>query len=58
VVVNFISIDDEYAVDRTTADGDVIAYVTAYKTTKELGGNEAVAGRTFAKYMTEGATSL
>jgi hypothetical protein len=58
VVVNFISADDEYTVDRTTADGDIIAYATAYKTTRELGGDEAVAGLTFTKYILEqGATA-
>jgi hypothetical protein len=57
-VVNFISVDDEYAVDRTTTDIDIVEYVTAYKATKELGGNDAVAGLTFAKYIAEkGATS-
>jgi hypothetical protein len=53
VVVNFVSVDDEYAVDRTTADIDIIEYATAYKTTKELGGNDAVAGLTFARYIAE-----
>jgi hypothetical protein len=58
VVVTFISIADEYAVDRTTADGDIIAYATTYKATRELGGDEAVAGLTFTKYIAEkGATS-
>jgi hypothetical protein len=53
VVVTFISIADEYAMDRTTADIDIVEYVTAYKATKELGGAEAVAGLTFAKYIAE-----
>jgi hypothetical protein len=51
--MTFISIADEYAVDRTTADIDIIEYATAYKTTKELGGNDAVSGLTFAKYISE-----
>jgi hypothetical protein len=53
MVVSFLSVDDEYAVDRTTADIDIIEYATAYKTTKELGGSDAVAGLTFAKYLAE-----
>jgi hypothetical protein len=58
VVTNFVSADDEYAVDRTTADGDIIAYATTYRATKELGGDEAVSGLTFAKYTAEkGATA-
>jgi hypothetical protein len=53
VVASYISLGDEYAVDRTTADIDIVEYTTAYKATKELGGNDAVSGLTFAKYISE-----
>jgi hypothetical protein len=58
VVASYISLGDEYVLDRTAADRDIVDYVIAYRATRELGGDDAVAGMTFAKCISEkGATS-
>jgi hypothetical protein len=53
VATSYVSLGDEYVLDRTVSDADIVDYIIAYRATRELGGDEAVAGLTFAKSMAE-----
>lgn len=50
---SYILSGDEYALDHTESSGDVIAYAAMFNATRDLGGNEAVADLTFAKFLAE-----
>ncbi len=53
VTPTYLSNLDEFYLDLTESDTVVKEFMDYYKTTKELGGNEAVEGLTFTKYLTE-----